>query len=69
MASSRSGSRVGSEICSTGMSASGYITVSGTYAPWSRPRSGMSTVGSAWPSRSRTRWASAGAPGAGYCAW
>src|SRR6267143_1277243 len=39
-----SGSRLGIETCSTGMSAAGYITVMGTYAPWSRPRSGSSAT-------------------------
>ena len=41
----RRGSSVGMEIWSTGMSASGNISTSGTYAPWSRPRSGMSWTG------------------------
>ena len=36
--SSRSGSWVGSDSCSTGMSASGYMIRSGTQAPWSSPR-------------------------------
>jgi imidazolonepropionase-like amidohydrolase len=60
------GSRVGMEICSTGTSAAGYISTSGTYAPWSRPRSGMSCTGvPAVCSSLRTSAASPGAPGAG----
>ena len=37
-ASSRVLSWVGMLSCSTGTSAAGYITFSGTHAPWSRPR-------------------------------
>ena len=40
-ASRRTGSWVGSDICSTGMSASGYMIRSGTQAPWSRPAAGV----------------------------
>lgn len=43
--SSFCGSSVGMEIWSTGMSASGNISTSGTYAPWSSPRSGTSWTG------------------------
>jgi hypothetical protein len=55
----------GVEICSTGTSAAGYISTSGTYAPWSRPRSGMSSTGvPAERSSLPTFPASSGAPGA-----
>ena len=43
---SRSGSWVGMLICSTGTSPSGYITFSGTHAPWSSPRCGCWCTGS-----------------------
>src|SRR5438132_6877500 len=33
----------------------GYMTVSGTYAPWSRPRAGSSPTGVCAPTSSRTR--------------
>src|ERR1700677_1616112 len=57
------GSRVGMDSWMTGTSACGYISTSGTYAPWSRPRSACSCT---WPPSSlRTASASAGAPGAG----
>ena len=62
---SRTGSRLGIEIWSTGTSAAGYISTNGTYAPWSRPRSGTSSTGVAGERSSlRTCAASAGAPGA-----
>ncbi len=49
------------------MSASGYISTSGTYAPWSSPRSGTSWTGVPGVRSSlRTASASAGAPGASY---
>ena len=43
--SSASGSDVGMDSCSTGTSASGYMTLSGTQAPWSRPRLGCWCAG------------------------
>ncbi|CAM5716417.1 hypothetical protein SVIOM74S_02315 [Streptomyces violarus] len=62
---SRTGSSVGMETWRTGMSASGYISTSGTYAPWSRPRSGTSWTGTPGARSSfRTDSASSGAPGA-----
>ena len=39
--SAGAGSWVGSDIWSTGMSASGYMIRSGTHAPWSSPRRGV----------------------------
>jgi len=33
------------DSCSTGTSASGYMTLSGTHAPWSRPRLGCWCAG------------------------
>lgn len=64
------GSSVGMEIWSTGMPAPGNISTSGTYAPWSSPRSGMSWTGVPAPRSSlRTFSASCGAPGAAYRTW
>jgi hypothetical protein len=51
------------ESCATGMSAAGQPSISGTQAPWSRPRA-LSIVA---PVSSATRAASEDAPGAGYC--
>ncbi|KAL0919468.1 hypothetical protein M5K25_011563 [Dendrobium thyrsiflorum] len=55
----------------TGMLASGYMSISGTQAPWSSPRVLSSSALSKPPFRSNsfTLLASSGAPGAGYCSW
>lgn len=67
MSMRRVGSRVGMDIWRTGTSASGNISTSGTYAPWSSPRSGMSWTGvPGVRSRARTEAARSGAPGASY---
>ncbi|CAI8734527.1 hypothetical protein EMIT0P100_130129 [Pseudomonas sp. IT-P100] len=60
--------RVGSETCTTGMSACGYINDKGTHTPWSKGRSvsmraGKSLRFSNWT----TSAANCGSPGAGYC--
>ena len=60
---SRCGSSVGSDICSTGMSASGYMIFSGTHAPWSRPREACWWTGSPSGIIAATRCASAVASG------
>ena len=46
------------------MSASGYIALSGTQAPWSRPRVARSRTGSLAGINARTFAARSGAPGA-----
>ena len=51
----------------TGMSACGRSSRSGTHAPWSRPRSGSSATGRPAAAMRPATSASAGSPGAGYC--
>ncbi|KAF5763196.1 hypothetical protein HanXRQr2_Chr15g0677471 [Helianthus annuus] len=53
------------------MSASGYISISGTHAPWSSPRflSSSTRLNPEDLSSSLTLFASFGAPGAGYLSW
>ena len=51
------------------MSASGYIAMSGTHAPWSRPRVGRSRTGSVAGMSALTSAASCGAPGERYSYW
>ena len=63
---SRTGSWVGSDIWSTGMSASGYMIFSGTQAPWSRPRLACWCTGSVLGIIAATRRASAVASGVSY---
>ena len=49
------------------MSAAGNIAVSGTHAPWSRPRVGIWMTGSLSGMSAATVAASSGAAGASYC--
>jgi hypothetical protein len=63
--SSRAGSCVGMDSWSTGTSASGYITISGTHAPWSSPRLGEVCTASASGIAAATRRASSPASGVG----
>ena len=65
MSSSRAGSWVGMDSCRTGTSASGYIAMSGTQAPWSSPRLGCRCTGSLSGMVAATRPASASASGVG----
>ena len=59
---------LGSDTCTTGISASGYINDSGTQAPWSKGRLASSRAGRPLSASSAAiRAANAGSPGAGYC--
>ncbi|MNQ85050.1 hypothetical protein D3C85_1001970 [compost metagenome] len=60
--------RLGSDTWTTGISAFGYISESGTHAPWSKGRCESRWAGSpAWLSSAATSVASSGSPAAGYC--
>ncbi len=65
-ASREAGSDVGSDSCSTGTSASGYMIFSGTHAPWSSPRLGCWCTGDASGISDATSAANAVASGVGY---
>lgn len=54
---------VGMDSWSTGMSASGNMAISGSQAPWSRPRLGCWWTGSSWGIIAATRRARALASG------
>ena len=69
MSSSRAGSWVGMLSCRTGTSASGYMILSGTQAPWSSPRLACWCTGSRAGSAAATRAASALASGVPYVIW
>ena len=51
------------------MSPSGYMILSGTQAPWSRPRLVCWCTGSLAGIIAATRWASAVASGVSYVIW
>ena len=57
---------MGSDICSTGMSLSGYMIFKGTQAPWSSPRLECWWTGSPAGIIAATRWARAVAGGVAY---
>ena len=63
---SRAGSWVGRLSCRTGTSACGYITFSGTQAPWSSPRPAATCTGSVSGISAATASASPCAAGVGY---
>jgi hypothetical protein len=60
----RGGGELRSDSCTTGTSAAGKASMSGTNAPWSRPRAASRRQGRPAAARSAaTRAASAGEPG------